>query len=308
MSQPAGKMLIIGAGYTGMRLATRARELGWEVVGTSRSPETLAALEAIGAKGLTLELLGEGFEALAAHLGPEVDVIYSAPTLFTQHEPELPHLKPMRSLLSLLRRQGARRLIYLSSTSVYGDHHGAWVDEQTVVKPVSALGMMRRELELEAMSAAAHFPVNVARIVGIYGPGRTLLDYLTKGRYTLVDGGYKRTNRVHVDDLVEAILAMCARAPRQGSRIFNVADGRPLMVRELVSFLVERLGIDWPREEALEDYARRAGPNAAARWESEYLCRNLRLSQELGVVPRYPTAIDGYEAMIAQGQLGAVEA
>lgn len=306
------KLLILGAGYTGQRLATRAHELGYEVTGTSRDEQTLSWLREQGMGAQRFDLLTDDYEAL---LGPLMDantvLVYSAPTIFGQYQTptqdEPAHVGPMRKLQAVARKRGLARLIYLSSTSVYGDHDGAWVDERTRVQPSSDLGKMRRDIEREALRFAPHAPVNVARIVGIYGPGRTLLDYIRRGRYTLVDGGYKRTNRVHVEDIVASILAMIERAPAHGGRIYNVADGQPLMVRELVSFLFERLKMPWPPEEALEDYARRAGPNAAARWESEYLCQNDRLTGELGLSLAHPDAIKGYEAMIAREEL-ALEA
>ena len=295
-------MLILGAGYTGLRLAQAALKRGLKVTGTSRAAATLDALARQGAGAMRFDLVQPDWQALAAHMGPQTTLVYSAPTLHGSLPAGADHARPMRELVRLARRVGLRRLIYLSSTSVYGDHEGAWIDERTSARPRSPLGKMRRELELEALALVTHAPVSIARIVGIYGPGRTLLDYLQRGRYSLVDGGYKHTNRIHVDDLVESILAIAERGS-PGGRLYNIADGNPLMVRELVSYLVTQLGMDWPLEESLEQYARRAGPHAAARWESEYLCSNARLRQELGVVLRYPDALRGYEAMIARGEL-----
>ena len=112
----------------------------------------------------------------------------------------------------------------------------------------------------------------------------------------MVDGGEKPTNRVHIEDIAQSVLAMIERAPR-GSRIYNVCDGHPHTVRELVDFLVDELDVERPEEVTLEEYARRRGPNVAARWKTMYRCDNQRLLDDLGVQLRYPDAIDGYKAI-----------
>ena len=290
--------MILGAGYTASRVATQAIERGWEVIVTTREPARLKHLSEQGARVLRWDILSDDPDELSAHMNEHTTLLYSIPTLF-RDDTQGAHMPHVRVLLERAQARRVKHLIYLSSTSVYGDHSGARVTEDTPLAPTSALGRMRRDIE-QAFMSCEWARVTVARIVGIYGPGRTLFEYTQRGRYTLVDGGTKRTNRVHVEDIVQSIWAMIQR---QGPspRVFNVCDGHPVMVRDLVSFLVEHTSMPWPEEVSLEDYASTRDPNVVARWTNEYVCDSSRLTQELGVELLYPNALEGYRALLQQG-------
>ena len=294
------RIVILGSGYTGLRLAREATKEDYEVVGTTRSEETIADLEQVGVRGLLWDVLEDDAERLSAHIDRSTAVVYSIPTLFRRYEPtrdgRARHVKPVRRMLDVALENNADRFIYLSSTSVYGDHGGDWVDESTPTNPSSPYGKMRRDIEEEVLSVEADTAVDVARLVGIYGPGRTMLDYVKTGRYRLVDGGTKPSNRIHVDDIVESLLAMIDRGPK-GARLYNVSDGHPKSVVEVVDWLVEHVGVPRPPEVTLEEYAEMRGPNAAARWKNTYRVRNDRLLDELGVELRYPDVFAGYESI-----------
>ena len=307
------ELLIIGAGYTGKTLARQAiahPEIT-RVIGTSRSDSTLEALDAMGAHHARFDLIEDDASALAAHITPSTWIVYSAPTIYTSYEPASAdgeparHVAPVRALLEQAARQNAAGFIYLSSTSVYGDHDGEEVDEESTRTPTSPFGKMRAEIEDEVLSfepgdgGPKH--LIVARIVGIYGPGRTLAEYIKKGRYKLVDGGQKITNRVHVEDIASAILAMVARAP-SGARAYNVCDGDPRSVRELVDEVCALTDIPYPEEVSLEELASERGENVASRWRNSYRCSNARLVQELDWTPRYPNALAGYRAILGSDQ------
>lgn len=303
------RLLVLGAGYTGMELIRQASAAGYDVLGTSRTDARLEAIEAAGATALRWDVLNDTPDALKPWLGAHTTVVYSIPTLFEAYEepPEgalARHVAPMDAVLKVCVARGAARFIYLSATSVYGGHDGAWVDETTVRQPTSPYGKMRRDLEDCAAAHAGVMPVNIARIVGIYGPGRTLIDYISSGRYTVIDRD-KITNRVHVEDIAQSVLAMAQRAPARGARVYNLSDGDPKTVGELVDFLVDTLGIEPPPEEDLQSYAERVGPNAASRWANTLRCSNRRLVEELGVTLRYPDVFAGYRALIAQHYLKA---
>lgn len=176
------------------------------------------------------------------------------------------------------------------------------MDETTGLEPTSALGKMRRDIE--ALFLAQVWTTRyVARIVGIYGPGRTLFNYIKSGRYKLVDGGQKRTNRVHVDDIVQSIWAIMHQASFD-ARVYNICDGHPITVRELVSFLVSNTSLEWPDEVDMETYASTRAPSVVARWKNSYQCDGSRLRDELGVMLLYPTVLDGYQAMLDDGVFG----
>jgi nucleoside-diphosphate-sugar epimerase len=299
------KLIVLGCGYTGCRVAREAAERGMEVVGTSRDDETLHKLRDIGVTPIKWDVLKDDVRGIEQHLGPETALVYSIPTIYREYDDEregVPrHVVPVKKVMLAAEEQGLDRFIYLSSTSVYGDHGGDWVDETTSTDPASPYGRMREDIENYVLSASVGFPANVARLVGIYGPDRTILDYMKSGRYKLVDGGTKPTNRIHVDDIVESVLAMVTRGSSQ-SRVYNVCDGHPLRVVDLVDFLVKHLGVERPTVVSLEEYAEQRGPNVAARWKSMYRCKNERLTEELGVELKHPTALDGYRAIFGIDQ------
>lgn len=296
----AARLLVVGAGYTGRRLAEEGRERDWEVVGTSRSDETLEALEEAGVEPVRWDVLEDDPGQLAGHVGEETQIVYSIPTLYGEYETgdgDVPrHVEPVQRVLEMAETKGADRFIYLSSTSVYGDHGGAWVDEETAAEPTAPNGKMREDIERFVLDDDRSIDTNVARLVGIYGPGRTLFKYIESGRYQLVDGGEKPTNRVHVDDIVRSVLTMIDEAP-SGTRLYNVSDGNPKTVAHVVEWMVDRLGIERPDQISLDEYADKRGRDAVARWKNTYRVQNQRLVDELGIRMKYPDVFAGYTAL-----------
>lgn len=311
------QIVIVGAGYTAHHLVHQLLSdpsCTTQFVLTSRQPEKNLSelLEHARVSVVELDLLDEQLEehldARMPELLPDAAVIYSAPTLFRSYEPasqagELArHTRPLDSVVRWAARAHARSFVYLSSTSVYGNHEGGWVDEESDCDPESALGRMRLDLEnhLESRSWGGEGEMHacyIARIVGIYGPGRTLADYIARGSYKLVDEGKKVTNRIHVDDLSRAILAMLMHG-EPGFHRYNVSDGHPLTVRWLVRYLVEHHGVEMPDSVSLETYAEERGDNVAARWRSTYRCSSKKLQTELGWKPRYRNALHGLEKIL----------
>lgn len=300
-------IVIVGCGYTGERLARRAVGEGWRVTATSRSPSTnLGHLEALGVNLLSYDVLADDAEVIAGVCDAETWVVYSAPTLFREREEPAPgerarHVAPVQAILDDIVGS-ARGLIYLSSTSVYGDHQGAWIDEDAERAPLSDVGAMRRDIEDAVLDVRRDdFSALVMRLVGIYGPGRTIADYIVKGRYKLVDGGRKVSNRVHVDDIVSAIVAAVARAP-SGSRAYNICDGDPRSVLELAELARDVLGIDLPEEVSLTECEAQRPASVVARWKSSYRCAGGRAREELGWEPRWESAMVGLRAIFAEMQ------
>jgi len=293
------RLTIVGCGYTGIRLAQEGTERGWNVTGTTRDDERLRRLESVGATGIDWEV-GQKFGPLGEALEASDAVVYSVPSLYDDYEPAgtgpARHVEPVAEVLERAV-SGGGRFVYLSSTSVYGDNDGAWVDEETPTDPSSPNGKMRRDIEEYVLSQSGKLDTNVARLVGIYGPGRTMLKYVASGRYKLVDGGTKPTNRIHVDDIVRSIVAVLERAP-EGSRLYNVSDGHPKTVAAVVDWLVDHQGIERPAEVSLETYREERGANAVARWENTYRVANDRLLEELDVDLEYPDVFAGYRDIL----------
>ena len=299
------KILILGAGYTGKELAKLARRAEFDVVATTRDDETAQFLRRHNAEALDWSV-GDDPHCWTSHLGPTTAVVYSIPTLFRSYEGEsqspsegLPrHVKPVARALALCDEHGAACFSYLSSTSVYGDHGGDWVDENTSCKPSSPLGKMRYDIEAYLMTAEADVLISVARLVGIYGPGRTLVDAIEAGRYTLLDDVKKVTNRIHVHDIARALLAIIDHSPKK-RRLFNLTDGHPQRARDLIEFICDETGLDRPEEESIGEYARRVDdPNRVARRKNTIRVLNDRLRSELDFELVYPDVFAGYQAIL----------
>lgn len=298
----SNRIVIVGAGYTGLRLAEAALDRGYDAVGTTRSAETTKELRRLGAERMMWDALEDSAESLEAAIDPASTVVYSVPTLFDEHtsagEGLAQHVEPVEAVIGAAEAAGASRFIYLSSTSVYGDHDGEWVDETTPTAPTSPMGKMRRDIEEHVLERDTALAMNVARLVGIYGPGRTMADYIERGFYRLVDGGEKPSNRIHVDDIVGGLMALIERGPDE-ARLYNFSDGHPRSVADVVDWLVERLGLERPESVSMEEYARERSENAVARWRNTYRVDNHRLVDELDYEFEYPDVFAGLESIYA---------
>ena len=181
----------------------------------------------------------------------------------------------------------AARLVYVSSTGVYGPGGGAWVDETWPVAPITESG--RARATAEAALAGAAVPWVALRAAGIYGPGRGLVDRIRAGAYRVVGDGNSHVSRIHVVDLVAAIVA-AAGSPVTGA--INVADDDPAPIGEVADAVAARLGLPPPpRVPVAAVPAEVAGMLTADR-----RITNRRLRDELGVALRYPSWRDGLEA------------
>lgn len=249
-------IMIVGCGYTGTRLASLAQAAGIKVVATRRvweeSPNfDTVNLDVTDASGRWADLLS-----------PSTFVVWSVPTL-----PKLDdHLEPLRIALAAAREAKVAGFIYISSTSVFGDHGGERVSDDSPCDPDAPAGHMRLESE-DLVREFEGLRGMVVRPAGIYGPGRDVATSIQSGRYEIVDPA-KITNRIHVHDLAR-ILLFVARHGDVG-QAFNAADGNATTVAEVVDFLVDSYGIPRPATATLEDYAQRRGVDAAARWRNQH--------------------------------------
>jgi nucleoside-diphosphate-sugar epimerase len=182
---------------------------------------------------------------------------------------------------------GARRLVYTSSTGVYGRRDGAWVDEATPPEPADATA--RLLLEGEARVAVAPFPGVVLRLGGLYGPGRaSLVERVRRGEARYAPGPPLFTNRIHRDDAVAALRLLLFHAAPE-PLVLGV-DCEPAPEREVLEWLAARLGAPPPQPAPADPAGRRARSNKR--------CRNDRL-RALGLSLRHPTYREGYAALLA---------
>lgn len=242
--------LVIGAGYTGSRLVERLRAEGESVTATRRHGGE-GALELDLSRPETVRVPGDAIVACLAPPGgdPAAEV----------------------SLLA-----GARRLVYVSSTGIYAPAQGDWVDESWPLEPVTAAGRARLIAERALPQGAISL-----RVVGIHGPGRGLVDRIRAGTYRIVGDGRAHVSRIHVDDLVEAIVR-AGRSEVAGP--VNVADDDPAPIGEVADAIAAHLGVAPPRRLDPSE----VDPEIAGMLNANRRVTNARMKRELGVVLRYP--------------------
>ena len=277
------RALIIGCGYVGSALAARLRGAGIEVSGTS----------ATGGPGLLpLDLTAEDHDLELAAAGAVV--YYMVSTLARRYDAaDRPHLRPLERCLAALERQPPAGLIYLSSTSVYGDQDGAWIGEQTPTAPQTPWGRMRVELERRVwdFGAALGLPACVVRLPEIYGPDRGPLARLRRGYSLRYPARF--TNRIHVDDLAQ-ILEQLGR--RLEPELLLAADDEPAPARKVYGHAATLMGLG-PVAESTPDPD--VDENRLGLMRESKRCRNTRLKAWLEAPLRYPTYREGIAALYA---------
>ncbi|MGH0036726.1 MAG: NAD-dependent epimerase/dehydratase family protein [Myxococcota bacterium] len=278
------KILIAGCGDVGSALATRLLADRHEVFGLRRRVDALPpGLGRVAADLARPETLGS--------LPRDLDVVvYAAgPGSADEAAYRAAYVEGQRHLARALAEQGGPpgRWIFTSSTAVYGQSQGEWVDEDSPTAPVRFSGKVL--LEAEALADASAAEAGVLRLGGIYGPGRTrLVDSVREGRARLRPGPPHYTNRIHRDDAAAALQCL-VEARSLPARVLGV-DGSPADENEVLCFLAALLGRPEPPQAGDDEPgpARRAGSKR---------CRNARLVS-LGFRAKYPSYREGYAALI----------
>lgn len=262
--------IVLGCGYTGARLAARLRADDRAVAITRRTPFTAEGPLA-GARTYAVDL-GDRATVAALPTGGATVVVLAPPGDDPDGE--------ARTLARACR--DAHRIVYVSSTGVYGPGYGAWVDERWPLAPMTASGRARVAME-QALAAAATVPVVVLRPAGIYGPDRGVHARIAAGTYRIVGDGAAHVSRIHVDDLVSAIVAAGTHPTIAGA--INVADDAPDPIGEVADAIAAHLGVPPPpRVPAAQVDREVAGMLLADR-----RIANRRLREELGVTLVYPS-------------------
>lgn len=283
------RLFIFGLGYSGLEIAQLARAQGWTVAGTCTGMEKA---ESLRAQGIETHLFDGTAPLAAASVGGATHILCSiAPG--TVGDPAL-------SLCEPLLRQ-AHWLGYLSTTGVYGDHGGGWVDEDTPPKPGQPRSIERLATERawQAMARDAGVPLTIFRLPGIYGPGRSPIDQVKAGTARRIDKPGQVFSRIHVADIAGAALKAMT-APHRGD-IYNVVDDLPVSTGEVVAFACELLGRPVPPSIPWDEIAPTMSPMARSFYAESRRVRNERMKRDLGVVLRYPTYREGLRAIAAAG-------
>ncbi len=288
---PAGRLFIFGLGYTSLRLADRLRQAGWSIAGTTRGAEKAATLRAAGIDAFTFDR-DQPLTDVKAALDGVTHLLSSVPP-DDRGDPVLDaHGADIAARADTLRWAG-----YLSTTGVYGDTGGQWVDETSPLKAEGPRG--RRRVLAEAGWMALHadrgVPVHLFRLPGIYGPGRSAIDTVRAGTARRIDKAGQVFCRIHVDDIGGALIASMVR-PMPGTA-WNIADDEPAPAAQVVEHAARLLGVEPPPLEPFDPASMSA--MAASFYADNRRVRNDRLKQVLGYRLVHPTYREGLAAQMA---------
>jgi nucleoside-diphosphate-sugar epimerase len=277
-------VLIAGCGYVGTALGTRLASEGHVVWGLRRRPDALPSSIRPFVADLTVP---ETLEALP----PGLDVVFYTASADASDDDSYraAYVDGLRSLLHALdgQRQSLRRVFFTSSTGVYAQSSGAWVDETSPTEPAEFSGI--RVLEGERLLLGGLFPATVLRLGGIYGPGRTrLIERVRRGIAVCTDGPPLYTNRIHRDDCAGALQHLMN--VDQPDQIYLGVDHEPAEQCEVLRWLAAQLGVSPPGVEP-------PSGSEVRRHQSNKRCSNAKLVAS-GYVFRYSSFRDGYMALL----------
>ena len=287
-------LVCFGLGYSAEHFIGMFGDGYARIVGTVRGVERAALLNArFGGRLRTFAFDG-------AFPAPDVTSAIGEADLALVSIPQTDKGDPVLAAFgeALAQATRLRSIVYLSTVGVYGDHRGAWVDEETPPRPDAARGRDRLAAEQawQKFGARRGIAVTVLRLAGIYGPGRNALLQIARGDARCIVKPGQVFNRIHVGDIAQAIDAAFTQ---RASGIFNVADDEPTPTGEPLAFAAQLLGRDPPPEVSFEDAAPSMSPLALSFWQDCRRVRNDKLKRALGVNLLYPTYREGLRALFA---------
>jgi nucleoside-diphosphate-sugar epimerase len=289
-----GRVFIIGCGYVGKRIAALCRERGDGVSALCRKVEGCRELEALCISPVPGDLDDPG--SLRSMPTAGAVVYYCAPP------PGGGITEPRVQAFCSAIPAGAEpaRLVYLSTTGVYGDCGGAVVTEESPVHPETTRAQRRVHAEetLTAWGAERGVPVIILRVPGIYGPGRLPIPQLQSGQPVLRSEDAPFSNRIHADDLAAVCLAAAARCGAGG--LYNVGDGQESTMTDYFNAVAEAAGFPPPRQVTLEEARQVMHPLMLSYFSESRRVDVGKMQRELGVSLCYPTLEEGLRASLRQ--------
>ncbi|EIK97346.1 NAD-dependent epimerase/dehydratase [Pseudomonas sp. M47T1] len=281
---PVPSVLIVGCGDVGGRLAQQLLALNWMVYGLRRQVSALPPGVLPVAGDLAQQACPAGWPQ--GHIDYVVYCVAAS-----QHDEagyQAAYVDGLKRVVGWLNynRQTPQRLVFVSSSSVYAQSGGEWIDEYSVTEPTGFSG--RLMLEAEEVARTSGWPATVVRLTGIYGPGRErLLEQVRQG-YQVAHEPVMYGNRIHSDDAA-GLLAHLVCEDAKGEPVASCylgVDDKPAALAEVVEWLRVRLGVQgWAEESTVRRNGNKRCSNALAR--------------ALGWEPRYPSYREGYEAILA---------
>ncbi|MGO4851847.1 SDR family oxidoreductase [Phaeovulum sp. W22_SRMD_FR3] len=281
-------LLSLGHGYSASALGRQLTAQGWRVIGTTRS-----RADALAAEGVE-PLIWPGSD-LAPALAAATHLLISVAPDGSDNGGGDPVLAQEAEAI----RAAAPHLAwvgYLSTTGVYGDHQGGWVDEDTPLTPGTARGRarVRAEAAWQALAAECGLPLHIFRLAGIYGPGRGPFRKVRDGSAQRVIKPGQLFSRVHVEDIGQVLAASIAQ-PHPGA-IYNVCDNDPAPPEDVLTYAAELLGVDLPPAVSWDEAE--MTPMARSFYAESKKVRNDRMLRELGITLRYPDYRAGLQALM----------
>jgi len=278
-------LLSFGHGYSAQALATLLVPQGWTIYGTTRSADRFDALKAQG----IIPILWNDDHILSA-LG-KCDHILSSIAPTAEGDPVLQaYGTSIVNAVPNLRWVG-----YLSTTGVYGDRNGGWVDENSDLRPETERGNRRVAAE-RAWQRIPALPLHIFRLAGIYGPGRGPFAKVRNGTAQRIIKPGQVFSRIHVDDIAQVLAASIAN-PNPTS-IYNLCDDDPAPPQDVIGYAAELLGVAPPPEVAFKDAE--LSPMASSFYAESKRVSNARIKDELGITLKYPDFRSGLANMLAE--------
>jgi nucleoside-diphosphate-sugar epimerase len=282
-------LFCFGLGYSALALARRLVAAGWRVTGSCRSVERQAQLREAGFSAILFDRdcpIDAGALDGVTHLLISVPPDVVGDPVLARHGRDIAAMK------------GLAWLGYLSTTGVYGDRDGGWVDETSQLRPTGERGRRRIAAEqgwLDLWNQNG-VPVQIFRLAAIYGPGRSAFDSLRAGTARRIDKPGQVFSRIHIADLANVLIASIER-PRPGA-VYNVCDDEAAPPAEVVARAAELLGIEPPPLVPLEVAG--LSPMARSFYDDNKRVANRLIKTELGVSLRYPDYRAGLAAILAE--------
>jgi nucleoside-diphosphate-sugar epimerase len=285
------KLFVFGLGYSSLRLLDLHADRFERISGTVRRPEKR---ERLRQSNLHRRLDVHLFDG-TAH-APEIEALAKEADVLLVSVPPGPTGDPVLAAFGETLRTGSARVVYLSTVGIYGDHRGAWIDEDTAAVADSERAKARLAAEAGWRTVAGN-RLAILRLAGIYGPERNALARLRDGTARRIVKPGQVFNRIHVDDIARAIMAAVAR---EASGVFNVCDDEPAPPQDVIAHAARLLGVVPPPD---EDYAT-AQMTSMARsfYASSNRVRNTRAKRDLGLELAFPTYREGLDRLWRDGE------
>jgi len=281
----AGTALLLGAGYCAKAMIEPLLSRGYTVLATTRSPDKAAQLKTLGVTPIIYN--GHINTAMQQSL-ERADIIISSIPPNDNGDPFLSELPKTIAELT----PSAQWVGYLSATSVYGDRRGQWAFEDELLRPLTRRGKNRAMAELQWLESET--PIHVFRLAGIYGPGRNGFERLRQGKARAVIKDGHIVNRIHIDDIVTALLSSIDKA--NPLKIYNLADGNPAPPQDVVNFAADLIGV--PRPPQLNHDTANISDMARSFYLETKRIDISRAKNDLGWTPKYENYRQGLMATL----------